>query len=80
VQILRASSHSSHIHSHTVISMGKDQVSDKRVTMHHELEELRLIRAALRFAQASKERPLTFDQDLKASELVRRISRHLISS
>lgn len=80
MQILRATSHTLHIHSHTVLSMGKDQVSDKRVTMHHELEELRLIRAALRFAQVSKERPLTFDQDVKAGDLVRRISRHLINS
>lgn len=59
--------------------MGSGQVSDKRITMHHELEELRLIRAALRFAQASKERPLTFDQDEKAGALVRRISHALIS-
>lgn len=61
------------------ISMGKDQVSQKRITIHHELEELRLIRAALRFAQASKERPLTFDQDEKAGALIRRISSALIS-
>lgn len=59
--------------------MGNGQVSDKRITIHHELEELRLIRAALRFAQASKERPLNFDQDEAASALIRRISHALIN-
>lgn len=57
--------------------MGNESGLSKRVTIHHELEELRLIRAALRFAQASKERPLTFDQDEKAGALVRRISHFL---
>jgi len=59
--------------------MGNTAGLSKRITMHHELEELRLIRAALRFAQASKERPLTFDQDEKAGALVRRISNALVS-
>jgi len=59
--------------------MGNTPGLSKRITIHHELEELRLIRAALRFAQASKERPFTFDQDAKAGDLVRRISAHLVS-
>ncbi len=59
--------------------MGKDTGLSKRITIHHELEELRLIRAALRFAQASKERPFTFDQDEKAGALVRRISHALVN-
>jgi len=59
--------------------MGNTDGLSKRITIHHEQEELRLIRAALRFAQASTERPLTFDQDEKAGDLVRRISAALIS-
>lgn len=59
--------------------MGKDTGLSKRITIHHELEELRLIRAALRFAEASKERPFTFDQDEKAGALVRRISNALLN-
>lgn len=60
--------------------MGNDPVSHKRITLHLEVDELRLIRAALRFAQVSPERPLTFDQDEKAGLLVRRLSHHIISA
>jgi len=57
--------------------MGNDPGLSKRITIDHELEELKLIRAALRFAQLSKERPFTWHQDLAASALIRRISHHL---
>lgn len=59
--------------------MGNTDGLSQRITMHLSYSELRVIRAALRFAQASKERPLTFDQDEKAGTLVRRISSALIS-
>lgn len=60
--------------------MGNSPGLSKRITIHHELEELQLIRAALRFAQASKERPLTFDQDCEATVLITRISLYLLSA
>jgi len=57
--------------------MGNTPVSEKRITMHHLPDELRLIRAALRFGQVNSERPFTFRQDLAASSLIERISDEL---
>lgn len=77
MQTLRLSSPKSAIQSHTVISMGNSPVSEKRITIHHSRDDLRLIRAALRFAQVNSERPLTFDQDSHASLLIERITAEL---
>lgn len=57
--------------------MGNSQVSEKRITIHHKRDDLRLIRAALRFAQVNSERPFTFDQDSEATLLIERITDEL---
>lgn len=57
--------------------MGNSPVSNKRITIHHSVSDLRLIRAALRFGQVNPRRPFTFDQDLDATILIRRINAEL---
>ena len=54
--------------------MGNETVSRKGISLYLEHDELRVIRAALRFAQVSPERPLTFDQDNSAGALVATIT------
>lgn len=57
--------------------MGIDRVSEKRITLHLSVDDLRLIRGALSFGQVNKARPFSFDQDLRASEIKRLIGREL---
>lgn len=57
--------------------MGRSSVSEKRITIHHQVDDLRLIRAALSAAKTHHERPFTYNQDLDASLLIERITLEL---
>lgn len=59
--------------------MGIDQVSARSIKLTLDVEQARLIRAALRFGQVNSERPFTYRQDIHASRLILELSTHLES-
>lgn len=74
VGILRVSSYSL-AHGYVSVShVGMQTGTEKGITLYLQRDELRLIRAALRFCQVNSERPLNFDQDKSAGALVATIS------